>query len=557
MKKLLQSFLLAALSVGLTCSCSSNDPDVIWDISPLVISVKVVSPDGYSVLNAANTSQITATYNGNTYACRRRTRYYMPTFYGLVYSNDYLLFGELDGAVDYTNAQITINWGDGSPEDVITFNHKVEWKNGEPRFKQSFFLNGKQVEGQITIQKDLKTTGSDTPRVTIPLTDAQLANISAVNHMGFNLFQKMLNEPTADGHSIVVSPLNVAFALGMLADGAPTASETCQQLLRVLNGLHGTDKINIERTDHDQLFKQLIDFAPIVDGRVNVTFANAFIARKGMPLYAGYPRLLADYYHADYLLLDFASTSALDDINGWCRQKTQGVIPGIMNDIDPSSAAFWLSAFCFKGGWTRPFDKTRSTVSPFTRPDGSQADLKMMHSTFKSPFVKMNVADVVALPFNNGAYEMDIVLPHEGCTFADVINVISTDQPTYWTWQIADVDLSMPAFQVESFHDNLRQLLQQMGITRLFNSDAQLTEVSPDDELFISMMKQATRVTIDEDGCEGGTTKGDEGESAIDPDSAVTFNANRYIIRETSSGAILLIGTYCGEQRIDDEGLEG
>ncbi len=560
MKKLLQSLLLAALTIGLNNSCTTDNSDVIWDISPLVISVKVVSTEGYSVLNASNTPQITATYKGKTYACRRRTRYYMPTFYGLIYSNDYLLFGELDGAADYSNAQIVINWGDGSPEDVITFNHKVEWKNGKPRFKQAFFLNGKRVEGQITIQKDLKTTDSDTPRLTIPLSDAQLANISAVNRMGFNLFLQMLNEPTADGHSIVVSPLNVAFALGMLADGTPTANETCQQLLRVLNGLNGTDKVNIERSDHDELFKQLIDYAPIVDGRVNVTFANAFIARKGMPLYAGYPRLLADYYHADYLLLDFASTSALDEINAWCRQKTQGVIPDIMNEIDPSSAAFWLSAFCFKGGWAKPFDKIYSTIAPFTRPDGSQAQLKIMNSLFKTPFVNLNVADGVALPFNNGAYEMDIILPHEGCTFKDVIDALAANQPTSWVWQVNAVAITMPAFHVQSLHDNLHLLLQQMGVTRLFTPDALLTDVSPNTSLYISSMKQAAHITIDEEGCSGAAANQTIEDTIIDPASAITFNANRpflYLIRETSSGAIWLIGTYCGEQRIDDDGLEG
>lgn len=558
MKKKVYSFLLAALTAVLASSCSSNDPDLIWDIVPLVISVKVVSPDGYSVLNAVNTPQITATYKGKTYACRRRTRLCLPHFFGLVYSNDYLLFGELDGTGSYTDEQLAINWGDGSPEDVITFSHQVEWKKDKPHFKQSFYLNGKRVEGQITIQKDLKAPGSDTPRVTIPLTDAQLAHLYAVNRMGFNLFQLMLNEPKADGHSIVISPLNVAFTLGMLADGAATASETCQQLLRVLNGLNGTDKVNIERTDHDELFKQFIDFAPIVDGQVNVTFANALVARKEKLLYAGYSQFLADYYQADYLLLDFASASALDEINAWCRQKTQGLIPHITNEIDPSSAALWLNAFCFKGGWAKPFDKASSNIAAFTRPDGSRADLKMMHSISRNPFVNLSVADVVALPFNNGAYEMDVLLPHEGRTFKDVIAAISIDQPTYWTWQVADMHLSMPAFQVESFHDNLHQPLQQMGITRLFAPDAQLTEVSPDAGLFISMMKQAARITIDEDGCEGGAVAGEASEETTEP--AITFNANRpflYLIRETSSGAILLIGTYCGEQRIDDGGLEG
>lgn len=569
MRKLGYIILQGALIITLSGSCSSEDPDTIWDISPLVISVKVVSTDGYSVLNASNTPQITATFRGKTYACSRKTRYYMPQFFGLVFSNDYLLFGELNGDDNYSNEQLTINWGDGSPADVITFNHKVEWKHNKPHFKQSFFLNGKCVEGQITIQKDLKTTDSDTPRVDIPLSNAQLVNIYAVNRMGFNLFQQMLAEPTADGHSIVVSPLNVAFALGMLADGAPTASETCQQLLRVLNGLNGTDKVNIMHTDHDQLFKQLIDYAPIVDGGVDAGFANAFIARKGTPIYSGYVSLLADYYQADYMLLDFASSTAVNEINAWCRQKTKGLISSIINKIYPSYSTYWINAFYFKGGWPLLFNRTNSSVAPFTLPDGSQTDLKMMHSRMRSPFVNLDAANILALPFNQGAYEMDIVLSNEGHAFKDVINVLADNPPSSWVWQVDYVDITMPVFYVESLHDNLSKYLQLLGVTRVFTSDAEFTEISPDEGLLISMMKQAARISIDEDGCNGGTSTintqdmpnnpsdgpDDKSEFALADDlPSVTFNVNRpflYLIREVSSGAILLIGTYCGEQRIE------
>ena len=72
------STTLTALAVILSCSITSiltiscsdgdsiTDNDItyeatVWDISPLVISVKVVSTEGYSVLNEQTVKKITAT----------------------------------------------------------------------------------------------------------------------------------------------------------------------------------------------------------------------------------------------------------------------------------------------------------------------------------------------------------------------------------------------------------------------------------------------------------------------------------------------------------------
>lgn len=553
MKRILHTLLSVALAGGLLTSCKVEGDDVIWDIAPLVISVKVLSPDGYSVLNGSNAPQITATYRGKTYACSRRTRYYMPQFFGLAYANDYLLFGELNGDATYTDERLVIDWGDGSPEDVITFSHRIEWKNNEPHFRQTFYLNGKRVDGQITIYRDFVSSDSDEPRQEIPLTDAQRAAVVTINQMGLNLFQQMLADPAAAGRSIVASPLSVAFMLGMLADGAPAASETSQQLLRVLNGLTGARNVYVERSDHDELLKTLIDCAPLVDRRVDVAFANALCIRRDIPLYGGYPLHIADYYQADYMQLDFSSPVALGEINGWCRQKTQGLIPAILESVDPATVAAWLNTFYFKAGWAMPFDATASSQAPFTLPDGSRADRRMMHSALTTRFVDNVNAAIVALPFSNGAYEMDVVLPHEGRSFADVVDVLAAEQPGFLTWQKATVSLTMPAFHVESSHDALKHELQQMGITRLFAPAAELSDISSDAGLFISMVKQVARITIDEYGCEGGapaTIALDDSGIGSGTAAPIAFNANRpflYLIREVSSGAILLIGTYCGE----------
>ncbi|MBQ9285933.1 MAG: hypothetical protein IJ209_06620 [Bacteroidaceae bacterium] len=153
MKKLISEFL-ACLLLGTAFSACDNDME--WDIYPVVVRIQVVDEAGNSLLTDETASRITATFQGVTYTCREdlRTRTYMPDFYGLKLEGDHLLFGELDGEKNYNNEQIVIDCGDGSQPDVITLNHTCKWKlNGDPKISTSFKLNGKNVSGQIVIQK--------------------------------------------------------------------------------------------------------------------------------------------------------------------------------------------------------------------------------------------------------------------------------------------------------------------------------------------------------------------------------------------------------------------
>ena len=72
----------------------------------------------------------------------------------------------------------------------------------------------------------------------------------------------------------------------------------------ILKALHmeqqGVDAMNA-------LFKILADNASLVDTQTDIQLACALFVRQGYPIYGGYPSFLADYYHADYEQLDFAS----------------------------------------------------------------------------------------------------------------------------------------------------------------------------------------------------------------------------------------------------------
>ncbi len=157
--------LLGIMALGLLSCDEINNNRKIWDISPVVVTLRVLDANGADLLNPDNNNSIPvsglkASYKGIEYECNKElsavsTKAYMPHFYGLkVFKNSYygtyiLQFGELEGAKSYSNEVVTIFWGDGT-SDKIKFNRKFRWKlNGDPDVSEEWFLNGTKVSGNI------------------------------------------------------------------------------------------------------------------------------------------------------------------------------------------------------------------------------------------------------------------------------------------------------------------------------------------------------------------------------------------------------------------------
>ncbi len=174
MNKQLSGYLaLLFLSLSLLCSACSNEdkdegPSGIWDIYPLNVLIIVQDKNENDLLDSdfkhnLLESGIKATHKGTTYELKidelskePSTRYYMPTFYGLkLYPFDkknYLSIGEFDGAKEYKQEKIIIDWNDGT-KNTITFNYKLKWKNNKPYAEKEFFLDGVKVKDPIEIIK--------------------------------------------------------------------------------------------------------------------------------------------------------------------------------------------------------------------------------------------------------------------------------------------------------------------------------------------------------------------------------------------------------------------
>ena len=383
----------------------------------------------------------------------------------------------------------------------------------------------------------------------IPSNASQKAKETLNNNNDFacNLFRAIRQQNHGDG-SIIMSPISVSYMLGMLGQGAE--GETRRQITDVL-GLGGSVK------EINKYFNKIMDEATYVDTTVTINIANSINVNSalGISLIPEYKADMQKYYYAQVDALDFTGSSSVDHINNWCNTHTRGMIPTILDRLDPSAAMYLLNAVFFKASWTEKFDPKDTRDRYFTKQDGSVVEHKMMHLKIKAAYGENDLCEMLSLPYGNGAFSMNVLLPREGKTIDDIIQSLSAqklEQQRVREMTTCKVDILMPRFTTEN-ETNLLKVLSSMGMQMAFNPSAQFTNMVHGNPLWVYLMKQKARIEVNEKGTKAAavTVAGMTKSLSTNGPRSVTFHATRpfvYYIIDNSTGVIYFMGTYCGEE---------
>ena len=365
------------------------------------------------------------------------------------------------------------------------------------------------------------------------------------NEFAWRLFQTM-QEQQGDV-STVLSPISVTYMLGMLNAGA--AGTTRDEITATLG--FGSDPTAV-----NEYCKTMIEGAPNVDPAATVRIANSINVNsaKGLSLLGAFVNDMKNYYNAQIDALDFTKSGTLDKINKWCSKNTGGMIPSILDQINPDAAMCLLNAIYFNADWTEKFDKNDTRSSSFTMPDGSIVTRELMHRKAVALCCESDLCSMLRIPFGSGGYSMYVMLPVEGKTTSDLIRDMSQQALTEHLNAIDmtghEVDILMPRFEIVSDID-LIDVLKPMGIQTAFTTRADFSNMS-NASLYVSMMKQKAMIEVNEDGAKAAAvTISMTGETSPGPQQyeKAEFHADRpflYFILEETTRSIFFIGTYCG-----------
>ena len=338
---------------------------------------------------------------------------------------------------------------------------------------------------------------------------------------------------------MALSPLSVAYVLGMLNEGAD--GTTGEEITKVL-GL-GSNKAEV-----NAFFQKMIESAPKVDRKQTVCIANTmfFNTARDIQIKKEYGNSLETYYSAEVSGLDFTKKQALATVNDWCKQATKGMIPKILDELNPEAVAYLLNAVYFDAKWTNPFDEKETGKKDFHMDGGKTVKVDMMSKTEHYGYADNDVFQTVRLPYGNGGYEMLVMLPHKDKTIGDMIKSINPESIGKGLLS-ANVDLQLPRFTVSDTR-NLNATLSSMGMPTAFTEDADFSGIT-DADLLISLIRHSVRIEVSEKGTKAAAVTIAGMESASVSFEPKVFHADHpfmYIIRETTTGTIFFIGTYTG-----------
>ena len=368
----------------------------------------------------------------------------------------------------------------------------------------------------------------------VPLTRAEQGFVKAGNAFAWRLTNTVWEK--SDKKSMIISPLSVQFALGMLGNGAD--SHIASQFAEVL-GYEGTDAIN-------DFCAKLIETLPQVDTSITLALADGVLVNDRYKLKDPFKSAVQTHYDALVESMSFSNTQAvIKYVNDWCEKHTYGRIKDVLQYVDSDAIMFIMNAIFFHADWTMKFDKAATKSQSFRTLSGGNVKVGMMHQTLDASYGENDFGQAVTLCYGRrGKYVLTLYLPAKD----DGLKTLPDSMQLPYPYENCHVILSLPRFETESTVD-MKALLAGMGLPM-----GGYTELVKDAESEISQVIHKANITVNETGTEAAAvTVIEMGITAYGPPQeprTVTFTADHpflYTISEVTSGAILFTGVYTGE----------
>ncbi|MEX2431320.1 MAG: serpin family protein, partial [Dehalococcoidia bacterium] len=198
-------------------------------------------------------------------------------------------------------------------------------------------------------------------------------------------------------------------------------------------------------------------------------------------------------------------------------------------------------------------DSTRER--PFTLEDGSTRQVPLMARTDDTRYHDGDGFAAVSLPYGEGRFTMDVLLPDEDVSVAQFVERLD---PETWAdmvdgFEEEEVRLSLPKFTLE-YEAELNDVLTALGMGIAFDRNradfSGLVDLSAiGGNVYISKVKHKTFLEVNEEGSEAAAVTSVEmrllSGGRIDEPQPIVFTVDRpfvITIRDTETGTLLFIG---------------
>ena len=348
-------------------------------------------------------------------------------------------------------------------------------------------------------------------------------------------FGAMLLQNAMEKTNPLVSPLSVASALSMTANGA--AGETKTQMEQTLGV--STDSLNawfyvLQTNEKDDKQLKLANSIWMKDTDT-LHVEDAFLQQN------------ADVFDAGIYSAPFDDTTK-KAINDWVKKNTDGMIPEIIDRISPDTVMYLVNALAFDAKWESPFKSYDVWDGTFTARDGRAQIGAFLHGA-AGQYLHDEHAEGFLKSYEGGRYAFAALLPDEDTGIEDYVSQLTGERLHAILTSPADesTEFALPKFKTE-FSAELSESLKSLGMTDAFDSErADFTALGTSDEgnLYISNVFHKTFIQVDEAGTKAGAaTAADMAtESAAEyPHSVYLERPFVYMIADLDTGLPVFLG---------------
>ncbi len=345
--------------------------------------------------------------------------------------------------------------------------------------------------------------------------------------------------------NLVLSPDSVATALAMTGTGA--VGRTAREIAQTLHLKSPAVFAAVGNLQRSILARQAAAAAGDPEPP-RVEIANGLFLQQGAPFEAGFLSGALRHFGAAPEEVDFAGdpAGALNAINGWVSDRTEGRIPRILEQLPEGMVLALANAVYLNATWKHPFKSSETRPGAFYKAAG-KTTVEFMHEAESLPYGAGPGYRAVALPYRSSTLSLMVVLPvgqrlgslqHrlDGRSLARIARGLSARAVT----------LSLPRFHLNTDIE-LKAALERLGMPTAFGEAADFSRIMAGASLKIALVKHAADFSLDEKGtvAAAATVVAIAKSRGVRPRDAVAFNANRpflFFLRDDRTGAVLFAG---------------
>ena len=302
---------------------------------------------------------------------------------------------------------------------------------------------------------------------------------------------------TSRGKNVVISPDSVLFAMNLAAAGA--SGDTLDQMLGTM----------LPEVKNEDAFRFSVERMEKLNGD-SVLIANSLWINEDQAdfVFDDYKDYVTRHFDAEISLIPF-DDDGVDEINEWGDDKTDGLIPELVDDLDESDLMSLINTITFDSDWKKPYNGCFAQKTfLFIDADGNRQKTLALSGPMKG-YLKSSKASGFIKSYKDDRYAFITMLPDDPDTdiYTFMEEFTADDYWEFWNSldEKQDVITRMHAFKTE-YEVDLSEALKDMGMTLPFDEKAADFSHMTSSPAYISSVIHKTYIDVNQDGTKAGAT---------------------------------------------------